>query len=573
MDSSKGFSLTDLAVALVLAVSAWLAYAPLTSYGFVSYDDPIYVTNNDDVQQGLTTKGVVWAFTTGHGNNWNPLTWFSHMLDVEMHGLDAGGHHRTSLLLHLLNTLLLFLLLRLLTGTTWRSGFVAALFALHPLHVEAVAWVSDRKGVLSTTFWMLTCLAYVRHVRLRSKVWYTAAIALFALGLLAKPMVVTLPFVLLLIDAWPLGRFEGGLRPLRSFVATNKRILLDKVPFIAVAAASAVITYFVQQQTGAVRTHEEISLLSCLANAAISYPTYIAQTVWPVDLAFFYPHPRDAVVLWLAVLALAGLVLVSIVVWFFRRRFPAGFVGWFWFTGTLVPMIGVIQFGRQARADRFTYIPLIGFFLIVVWGFTALLGKNSIQRRLLFATGCGVLVVFSILTQAQVRTWADDESLYRHAIEVTEDNFIAHSMLANVLMARKDFLGAEAHYAEVIRIFPEKSTMHVNLGLARLKLGKFDEAVSNLRHALENTPDDAATHTFLALALVKKGNKTEAEEHLRRAVEIDHDAYLARFNLGILLLNTQRIDEAEEHLSHAVRIDPGNANARKALDHVRAQLK
>jgi hypothetical protein len=573
MDSSKGFSLTDLAVALVLAVATWFAYAPVTRCDFVSYDDPLYVTNNDQVQQGLTSEGVVWAFTTGRGNNWNPLTWLSHMLDVEMHGLDAGGHHTTSLLLHLLNTLLLFLLLKLLTGTSWRSGFVAALFALHPLHVEAVAWIADRKGVLSTTFWMLACLAYVRYVRRRSKGWFAASIAFFTLGLLAKPMVVTLPFVLLLLDAWPLERFEGGLRPLRSFVATHKGILIEKVPFLAVAAASSVVTYFVQQQTGAVRTYEEIPLLSCLANAAISYPTYIVQTFWPVDLAFFYPHPREAVVLWLAVLALAGLVLVSLMAWFFRRRFPAGFVGWFWFIGTLVPMIGVIQFGRQARADRFTYIPLIGFFIIIVWGFTALLGRNLVQRRLLTAAGGGVLVVLGILTQAQVRTWMDDESLYRHALEVTEDNFIARSMLANALMARKDYHGAELHYSEAIRIFPDQSSMYVNLGRARLKLGKISEAIADLRQALEHTPDDAAGHAFLALALLKEDNRTEAEEHLRRAIDIDPDAYLARFNLGILLLNTRRFDEAEEHLSHAVRIDPGNANARKALSHVRAQRK
>jgi len=574
MKSSSRISSSDLAVALVLAAAAWFAYSPVTECRFISYDDPLYVTNNGEVQKGLTADGIAWAFTTGHANNWNPVTWISHMLDVEMHDIDPGGHHATSLLLHVMNTLLLFLLLKMITGTTWQSGFVAALFALHPLHVEAVAWVSDRKGVLSTLFWMLTCLAYVRYVRSRSMAWYAAAVAFFAVGLMAKPTVITLPFALLLLDAWPLGRFEGELRSLGACIRANKGLLIEKVPFLAIAAVSAVITYLVQEQTGAVRTYEEISLLSRLANAALSYPAYIVQTFWPADLAFFYPHPGDAVVLWQAAAALCGLAGISFAAWYYRRSFPAGVVGWFWFVGTLVPMIGVIQFGRQARADRFTYIPLIGFFIIVVWGLVALLDRRkSIHRRIVAAAGCCVLVVLGIMTHAQVMTWTDDESLYSHAIENTEENFIAHSMLANVLMSREEFADAAVHYSEALRIFPGKPEVHVNRGRARLMIGMTGEAIDDFRQALEKMPDDAPTYTFLALALLKENRKAEAEKHLRRAVAIDPDAYLARFNLGVLMINTQRLKEAEEHLSRAVRIDPSKEAARRALEHVRSQLR
>jgi Flp pilus assembly protein TadD len=450
---------------------------------------------------------------------------------------------------------------------------VAALFALHPLHVEAVAWISDRKGVLSTTFWMLTCLAYVRYVRVKSKVWYFAAIACLALGLMAKPVVITLPFVLLFLDAWPMKRFEGGLRPFGSFLAANKGIFIEKVPLILVALASAVVTYLVQQRTGAVRTYDEIPLFACVANAAISYPAYIVQTFWPVDLAFLYPHPREAVMIWLAVVSVAGLVAVSLAAWFFRHRFPAGFVGWFWFIGTLVPMIGIIQFGQQARADRFTYVPLIGFFIIVVWGAAALVGKNSVRRKILFAVGCVVLIACGVLTQAQVKIWKDSETLYRRAIEVTKDNFVAHSMLGNVLMVRNDFAGAERQYVEALRIHPEKTEVYVNLGRARLKLGKVDEAIADLKRATEAAPDDAQTHTHLGLALIKKRNTLEAEDHFRRAVDLDPDAYLARFNLGVLLINTRRYKEAVEQLTQAVRIDPQNPKARDALNHARSKMR
>ncbi len=562
MSLERPFSVTDLVVCAILFAAIAISYFEVNGFEFVSYDDPLYVSQNTMVQKGLTIDGIIWAFKTGHANNWNPLTWISHMIDYGIHGSDPRGHHATSLLLHIVNSLLLYLLLKSLTRATWRSAFVAALFALHPLHVETVAWVSDRKGLLSTFFLILSCLAYARYARKRSAAAYAGALLSLGLGLLTKPMLVTLPFVFLLLDMWPLDRIRGNV----------KTVLVEKIPFLVLIAASSTITYLVQQQTGAVRTYEEISFLARIANTPEAYITYIAKTFVPLNLAFFYPHPGENIPLWRAGLALGALLVVSLAAVLFRKKYPFYFVGWFWFVGTLVPVIGIIQIGQQALADRFSYVPLIGLFIAITWGASLLLSKISSSKTPAAVVAMGILVACVGLTRAQVETWRDDNSLYRHALESTDNNFIAHSMLGNHLMTIHRYNEAKNHYLEARRIFPAEPKILINLGIVHLKLDEYAETEQALREALVHYPDHLAAHLNLARALIKNKKVTEAEKHLREAIRIQPDNHTARYNLGVMLISRQAYSEAEIHLSVAVRIDPNDRSARQSLEFCRSKL-
>ena len=395
-----------------LAVAVVLVFSGALRCGFVDYDDPAYIVSNAEIQHGLTARSLWWALSTGAASNWHPLTWLSHILDAAIYGLKPAGHHLTSLLLHAANSVLLLLLLRRMTGALWRSAFVAALFALHPLRVESVVWVSERKDVLSGLFWLLAVWAYVRHVEeirvgeAGRKGLYALAVALFALGLMAKPMLVTLPFVLLLLDWWPLGRRPEGL----------KQLLTEKIPFFALAAASSVATYLVQQHGGAVS--HGLPLGGRLANAVISYPRYLGKMFWPVDLSVLYPHPGR----WPGgEVAAAGIFLVlttGLAVWGARRR-PYLAVGWFWFLGMLAPVIGVVQVGLQSMADRYSYLSLTGVLIMVAWGANDLLGGDRIGRWTLGILGGAAVAACVVLTPRQVGYWKDSETLFRHAVQVT----------------------------------------------------------------------------------------------------------------------------------------------------------
>lgn len=573
MEQERRFSVTDLVVCAVLFAAIAIAYYGASDLGFVSYDDPLYVTQNSMVQKGLTVDGLLWALKTDHAHNWNPLTWISHMVDYEIHGSDAQGHHGTSLLLHIANSLLLYLLLRSLTGATWRSAVVAALFALHPLHVETVAWVSDRKGLVSTLFLILSSLAYVRYVRTRSALAYSGSLGFLAFGLLAKPMLVTLPFLFLLLDGWPLCRFDGTPRPLAAFLARNRKIFLEKIPFFLVIAGSCAVTYLAQQQTGAVRSYEEISLLSRVANAFEAYIVYMAKTFVPLDLAFFYPHPAENILLWRAALALGALVALSLGAVLVRKKYPFFFVGWFWFVGTLVPVIGIVQIGRQALADRFSYVPLIGLFIAITWGLSIVFSRLTTSKMPAAVIAVAALIACVSLTRAQVETWHDDVSLCRHALEVTDNNFIAHSILANHLMTVHRYSDAKDHYAEARRIFPAEPRILINLGKAHLMLKDFAEAESALREALVHHPENETGHLYLAWALTERNMSTEAEKHLREVVRLAPDHPVARFNLGVLLLKSKNYSEAEIHFAEATRLDPKNESAKESLQFCRSRKK
>ena len=427
------------ALALLVALLTGAAYLPTFGNGFVNLDDPLYVTANPWVRQGITRAGLAWALAANVANNWHPLTLFSHLLDVQLFGLAAAGHHGTSLLLHAANSLLLFRVLRRMTGATWRSAAVAALFAVHPAHVESVAWVAERKDVLSALFWILAMGAWGEYARRPSWRRYALVVLLMALGLAAKPMVVTLPFALLLLDVWPLERRGLGWR----------RLIAEKLPLLALSALSSLVTLR-YQQTSLVPL-DVLPWPLRLANAAVSYASYLGKILLPRHLAVFYPIPLAFPAWQTAGAALLIVIITGLALWSWRRA-PWLLIGWLWFLGTLVPVIGLVQVGRQAMADRYLYIPSIGLFLALVWGISELLRD---RRALLAALSTVVLLALATGTWVQTGTWRDSVTLYRHALAVTRDNYVAHVGLAKALAARRDWSGAVEQYRQALALRPE----------------------------------------------------------------------------------------------------------------------
>lgn len=518
-------------ICIALAAVTLLVYAPILRNGFVNYDDPDYLINNPHVKAGLTWNGVVWAFRSAEASNWHPLTWISHMADCQLFGLKPAGHHLTSLLFHTANTLLLFLLLNRLTGALWRSAFVAALFALHPLHVESVAWASERKDVLSAFFWMLTLLAYTRFVSEskvrspKSKVFYALALLAFACGLMSKPMVVTLPFVLMLLDFWPLRRIaNGGLR-----MANLAPLLLEKVPFFVLTIASCVITRLVQG--GALWSTASLPLSFRLANALMSYVRYILKTVWPTDLALIYPYPHHwpiAVVIAVALL----LALCSALAFLWVKPHPYLAVGWFWYLGTLVPVIGLVQVGIQSMADRYTYLPSIGLFIIVAWGLNDLL--NSRPQKTIIAAAVGGLALAGCVavTSIQLAYWRNSLTLFSHTIEVTTDNYAAEDCLGTTLEHLGQNDEAEKHYAESVRIEPDFPLGQFHLGMILLERSKAGEASNHLAVAARLAPQNPVMQFDYGIYLSQHGNPAEAAKYFRAALAARPDFPEAKTNLA-----------------------------------------
>jgi tetratricopeptide (TPR) repeat protein len=569
----------ELIVCLGLAVATLAVFGGVRNHEFITYDDDAYVTNNRHVQAGLTWKGVIWSLTTTQASNWHPLTWLSHMLDCQIYGLQAGGHHLTTLLLHIVNALLLFLVLEQMTGAMWRATVVAALFALHPLHVESVAWVAERKDVLSTLFWMMTMWAYVRYVKCPGFSRYLLTLLLFALGLMAKPMLVTLPFVLLLIDYWPLGRFNKmersgdstGVAPSRrTGEAGSQRSLLfrlirEKAPLFVLAGVSSIVTFVVQKTGGAVWSLEAVPITMRVANALISYVYYIGKMVWPQHLAVFYPY-ETVVPVWQGLGAGLFLVGVSFLALREVRRLPYISVGWLWYVGTLVPVIGLVQVGEQAMADRYTYIPLIGLFIVVVWGAVDLARKWRHKTLLLGTSAGGVLLACMICTHLQVSHWRTTMTLFQHALDVTANNYLAYNNVANVLASQGKLQEAVASYSEALRIKPDYVNAHNNLGTTLDELGRFGEAVAHFSEALRIKPDFAEAHNNLGIALVARGEIDKAIAHHSEALRIRPDYAGAHNCLGVALAMQGKLEEAVAHFSEAIRIAPDDAEARHNLD-------
>ncbi len=583
-------------VALGLALLVLAVYLPVLNNGFINLDDGGYVYDNPQVKEGLTWNGFRWAFTTGYEANWHPLTWLSHMLDVEMFGLVPAGHHAVSAVLHSLAAALLLLGLAEMTGALWPSAFAAALFALHPLRVESVAWASERKDVLAGFFFVLTLLAYVRYVRKPSPGRYLAVAGLFMLGLLAKPMLVSLPLILLIIDWWPLAR--GGVGP-RAWRGAAFGLVREKYPLLVMAAASAVVTFIVQHGAGAASPLERLPFPPRLTNALTAYAAYLGKMLWPARLAVFYPHPGREPRVGAAVAGGLILLLLTAAAWRLRRRAPYLTAGWFWDLISLVPVIGLVQVGAQSMADRYTYLPSMGMSLAVAWGLAVFLHRRRVCRALLFPAAATLLGTLAFLSIGQVLVWRDSETLFNHALLVTENNWVAHNNLGNALVEKGMLEEGKRHYLSALRIKPDYDTASYNLGNAFLREGKLEEAITWYRRAVTVNPDyfkawltlgllesrlgeyagaerdygealrvnpgDAEVRNNLGVALSAEGRYDEALDAFAAAVRARPDYADAHFNWGILLDEMGLTEESKAHFREALRINPGHRAAREAL--------
>jgi len=539
-----------------VAAAVYLAGGGLRT--FVNLDDNEYVYENPIVRGGLSREGIRWAFTAFHSGNWHPLTWLSHMLDVSLFGLDPRWHHATSVALHGLTTALLFLALYRLTGARWRSAFVAALFAVHPLHVESVAWVAERKDVLAGLFFALVLLAYERYARRGGPARFGAVVLLAALGLMAKPMLVTIPCVLLLLDFWPLGRIRraaattGPGRPPTSWL----RPALEKLPLFGLSAASAVVSILAQRAGGAIPGLSELTLGARLANAALSYVRYLGQTLWPFSLAVYYPYVAE-VSAWRLCAALLVLAAISAAAFRQRRLRPHVAVGWCWYLGMLVPVIGIVQVGGQAMADRYTYLPLIGVFLAFAWSLPKPGRSRGVFALPPTAAVAGTLVVLLAgASVIQAGYWRDAQTLYRHALTVTSGNWLAHANLGVTLIADKRYEEAIGHLREAARLQPNYDLAYNNLGVAVGALGRFAEAETFYRRAVEISPRYYEAHFNLANACANQGKNAEALAAYRQALAIRPEAAAARYNLAKTLAELGRTSESLREYREALRLDP-----------------
>ncbi len=556
---------------LFLVVATLATYGDLRNHQFINLDDDVYVTDNPAVQDGLTLKGLSWAFTTLHAGLWIPLTWLSFMLDSQLFGLHPGGFLLTNLLFHIANALLLVLWLLYLTRSWGCSFLVAALFALHPLHVESVAWATERKDVLSTFFWLLTMWAYVWYAGRPRLGRYLLILVCFSLGLMAKPMLVTLPFVLLLLDYWPLGRLSlkgpglAAASPKPGPGVTLKRLVWEKSPLLVISALSIVVTFYAQKEAGAVSTLHNLPIPYRLANAMVAYVSYLGKMFWPAQLAVLYPLPGHILPLWQALAA--GLALAVLSLWALRqaRRQPYLPVGWLWYLGTLLPVIGLVQVGEQAMADRFTYVPFIGLFIALVWGMADLAARWRAPRFLLPVGAGVVLSALMTCTWIQVGYWRDSISLYEHTLKVTRTNPLIHNGLGLVLAAQGKWDQAVAHYTEALHLRPDYAEAHNNLGMALATQGKMDQAVAHYAEALRLKPDYAEAHNNLGVALAGQGKLDQAMAHYAEALRLKSDYAEAHYNLGVALATQGKWDQAMAHYAEALRLKPDLAQAHNNL--------
>jgi hypothetical protein len=512
-------------ICLMLAVATLLAYCGVVSCSFLLFDDPYYVTLNPYVTAGLSLESVKWAFTALNANTsyWHPLTWLSHMLDYQVFGASSCGHHFTSLIIHVINTLLLFLFLQNTTTRVWTGAFVAGLFALHPLHVESVAWVSERKDVVSTMFWLLALTAYVRYVSQPTLFHYLLTIFMFILSLMSKPMTVTLPFVLFLLDYWPLQRFSGTSGNGRKstgapYGSTIRGLVLEKIPFIALSVAITCVTIIAQKDAGAIKTVGDFPIHARAANALISYVAYMYKMLLPLHLACFYPHPGSSVSL--AKATAAGIVLIGLTFLLLRmsRRRPYGAVGWLWFLGTLLPVIGLIQVGIQGMADRYTYVPLIGLFLAVSWTATDLIGPNLLGKRVLGTLAVLILCVLAISTARQVSYWRNNTALLGHALRVTKDNFLALGGLGSMLLVGGDYAAADKLFSQSLAARPDYQYSLGLLGESQLQQGKLEKAVEQFQKLLSINAKNSTAHRKLAVIYRQQKRPSLALDHLTEVI-------------------------------------------------------
>jgi tetratricopeptide (TPR) repeat protein len=557
---------TSILICIGLVWITLAAYWSTGSFQFINFDDNVYVYDNGHVQSGLSWNGVQWAFSADSSKvgHWHPITWLSLMLDYKFFGLNPSGYHLMNLLFHILNTILLFLIFHRMTKALWQSAFVAALFAIHPLHVESVAWVTERKDVLSTFFWMLTMGAYVFYVEHKTFSRYFIILVLFTVGLMSKAMLVTLPFVLVLLDYWPLNRFQAALSTSDSQGKWSglRKVIVEKLPLFALTGVFTVIPYLAAQKANAVLSSLPLDLR--IENALRAYVIYIWKMIWPQDLAVFYPYSAELPI-WQILVAVITLTAITLFTLWMRKRLPFFIVGWLWYLGTLLPVIGIIQAGQQAYADRYTYIPLIGIFIMLCWT-VPLLTRNLPYHRTLIGIGGGiVLAACIVISQTQVNYWQDSDKLMTHALEVTQNNYVAQTSLGIVLMKKGQTAKAMSHFEEAIRINPLYAYAQNNLGLLLSQQGRTDAALAHLNAAIRINPNYADAYSNLADLFRRTGRIEDALVNCRKAIEIDPyhaDAYAI---LGAILARQGSITEATDYLTRAIHLKPNLPEAHLIL--------
>lgn len=566
------FSHSEKKVLILLLIFTTLGvYWQVPSFEFLEYDDMVYVTENHHVKNGLTLEGLKWALTSIDMGFWHPLTWISLMVDSYIFGMNPGGFHLTNLLLHIGSTVLLFLVLFRMTKAQWQSACVAAFFALHPLHVESVAWIAERKDVLSGFFWMLTLWCYAGYTEQPGFVRYMCVCIVFLFGLMAKPMLVTLPCVLLLMDFWPLRRVrirwsKGSTgeetEPLQMDEERVSliRAILEKIPLLAISIAVGIVTIIAEHRFGALQSLESVPFLYRIANSLVGYVWYIGKTLWPVHLAAYYTLPSQWP-LWQVIGSLLILTVISAVVALLAKKYPYLLIGWLWYVGTLVPVIGIIKVGSFSVADRFTYLPHIGLFIMAVWGCADLFGGVRVKEKVLSLTGGLVIVMLMVASSIQVQYWRDTPSLFQHALNVTANNTVMHYFMGNYLFRKGYVDQAIQHYREALRIKPDFDDGHDKLGVALSLKGHHEEAVLHYRLAIQINPRKAYFHYHLGSSLEHLGRMEEAVSAYRTALEINPDVAEAYNNLGVIALRRGNVDEAIENLSQAVRVRDQYAKA------------
>ena len=564
--SAKNFGRTDLLIAVALAAATLTVYGQVISHQFIGLDDDLYILDNSMVNAGLTLRGIAWAFSTFHAANWHPLTWLSHMIDVQLFGLNAGGHLLVNSLIHVSNTLLVFLFLKRVTGARWRSALIAALFALHPLHVESVAWAAERKDTLAAFFGLLSLLAYARYVEAVSWKRYALVALTLGLGLMAKPMLVTWPFVLLLLDYWPLGRLEWKPADgIKRFAKASLPLIREKIPLFCLVAASMIVTYIAQSRGGAVQGFINAPLSWRVSNAVVAYTKYLLLTFWPSGLGVYYPFSSEGVPAWQVAGALVLLAAITATAMREASRRPYLITGWLWFLGTLVPVIGLVQVGGQAMADRYHYLPSIGLFVALVYGVADLAAARRVGAVTIAAAAATALVVLAALAGMQVRRWRDSVTLFEHTLSVTSDNVVVQYNLGQVLGKQGRYDEALPHFEEALRIKPDFFDALMNVGFTLSAQGKPAEAIGFYNKAVSVQPGSAKAHQQLGLVLVKLEKKDEALQQFYKALELAPNDADIRTNLGLMLARLGKFREAAEQLNEALRLNPNSAEAHNNL--------
>jgi len=594
-------------ISILIIISTIAIYWQVKDYEFINFDDDVNIYENLHIQKDITLKNIKWAFTAVYWSTWQPLVWLTYMADYNLHGLDPGWHHLTNLFLHIANALLLFITLRTMTGVLFRSAFIALIFALHPIHIESVAWITERRDVLSAFFWILTTFSYVRYTRSQRLIKYIPVFFFMCFGLMAKQMLVTLPFTLLLLDFWPLGRVNDNtlkritqkhhpgiitfLSNLQTFIRNNKHLLLEKIPLFMLSILSCFVAYYVQKTGGAVKSLSQFPIDIRLSNALISYLQYIAKMLWPFNLAVFYPHPGtlSASKTILSFLIIASCTLIAIHT---LKKYSWFAVGWFWYLGTLVPVIGIIQIGSHALADRFVYIPFIGIYIILAWGIHFLLSnwnKKKLGIAILSTCFFSILIVVS---WKQTSYWRNSASIFNHALNTTENNYIAHNNFGLALENQGDILNAIEHFKKSVSIKPNYVIALNNLGVALENIGKpeeaivhykkaiqinpkypdpyinlafilfhkkqYSEAIKRCYKALTINPKSLKAHIIIANSIAQKGNKKIAEHLYKKALQMNPGSPIAHNHMGSFLLEQNKIEKAISHFQSALKIDPNN---------------